>query len=54
MRDLVYWQKLQARELFQRITGCVDCTRGNYEIIRKATDDMCRIVHTESGGYFEK
>jgi hypothetical protein len=38
MRDLVYWQKLQAREeLFQRIMGCADCIRGNYEIIRKAT-----------------
>jgi hypothetical protein len=49
MKDVVYWQKSQAREVWQQIIESTHCIRGNDAIIRKATNSLLRhrIVHTE-------
>jgi len=45
MKELVYRQKSQTRELWQQIVVFTDCTGGNDEIIGKATNSLLR--HTE-------
>jgi len=49
VKELVYRQKSQTRELWQQIVVFTDCIGGNDEVIRKATNSLLghRFVHTE-------
>jgi hypothetical protein len=42
MKDVVYWQKLQTRELLLWVLESTDCTRGHDKIFRKAMNYILR------------